>query len=359
MSHPYRGLPSHQFWNTGVTQAPPGALDPMTSAKFQIEPGDQVATMGSCFAQHISRHLVKRGLSYFIAEQGDPHETAEANSARNYGVFSARYGNVYTVRQGIQLIDRAFGEFIPSEQVWETVGGFVDPYRPQIEPKPWGSPEQVVQSREEHLEAVRRIFLESDVLVFTLGLTETFISKGDGSVFPVAPGVSGGSYSDDQYTFINFGVNEVIADLHIFIAKARKLNPNLRIILTVSPVPLIATFEPRHVLVSTTISKATLRVAADEITKLYPFVEYFPSYEIISGSAIGAPYFEPDLRQVRQVGVDHVMRIFEKHMLQSTKTATAFIPDTAPATNQTRNVVCDEETIMNTLNASGLPTSND
>jgi len=133
VSHPYRGLPSHQFWNTGVTQAPPGALDPMISAKFQIEPGDQVATMGSCFAQHISRHLVKRGLSYFIAEQGDPHETAEANSARNYGVFSARYGNVYTVRQGIQLIDRAFGEFIPSEQVWETVGGFVDPYRPQID----------------------------------------------------------------------------------------------------------------------------------------------------------------------------------------------------------------------------------
>ena len=355
MSHPYRGLPSHQFWNTGVTQAPPGALDPMTSAKFQIQPGDQVATMGSCFAQHISRHLVKRGLSYFIAEKGNPNDSDETNSARNYGVFSARYGNVYTVRQGIQLIDRAFGEFSPSEQVWETAGGYVDPYRPQIEPKPWEFPEQVVQSRDEHLEAVRRIFLESDVLVFTLGLTETFISKTDGSVFPVAPGVSGGSYSDNQYAFINFGVSEVIADLHLFIAKARKLNPTLRIILTVSPVPLIATFEPRHVLVSTTISKATLRVAADEITKLYPFVEYFPSYEIISGSAIGAPYFEPDLRQVRQVGVDHVMRIFEKHMLQSTNNSSNFVPDTAPVVSQPRNVVCDEETIMNTLNASGLP----
>ena len=34
------------------------------------------------------------------------------------------------------------------------------------------------------------------------------------------------------------------------------------------------------------------------------------------------------------------------------------VPDTAPAVNQPRNVVCDEETIMNTLNASGLP-SND
>ena len=151
-------------------------------------------------------------------------------------------------------------------------------------------------------------------------------------------------------------MSEVIADLHVFIGKARKLNPNLRIILTVSPVPLIATFEPRHVLVSTTISKAALRVAADEIKKLYPFVEYFPSYEIISGSAIGAPYFEPDLRQVRQVGVNHAMRIFEKYMLQPTKNSTNFVPDLAPVAGQPRNVVCDEETIENTLNASGLPT---
>ena len=43
-------------------------------------------------------------------------------------------------------------------------------------------------------------------------------------------------------------------------------------------------------------------------------------------------------------------------MLQSTRPATNFVPDTAPATSQPRNVVCDEETIENTLNASGLPT---
>ena len=359
MSHPYRGLPPHQFWNTGVTQAPPGALDPMTSAKFQIHPGDQVATMGSCFAQHISRHLVKRGLSYFVTESGDAQSSPEELSARNYGVFSARYGNVYTVRQGIQLIDRAFGNFEPSEQVWEASAGFVDPFRPQIEPKPWATPDEVIRSRNEHMVAVRRIFLESSVLVFTLGLTETFVSKQDGSVFPVAPGVSGGSYSPEHYDFKNFRVDEVISDLHLFISKARAINPSLRIILTVSPVPLIATFEPRHVLVSTTISKATLRVAAHEITQTYDFVEYFPSFEIISGSAIGAPYFESDLRQVRQVGVDHVMRIFEKHMLQSSNTSKTFTPDLSSEPSQSHNVVCDEETIMNTLNASGIPASTD
>ena len=167
--------------------------------------------------------------------------------------------------------------------------------------------------------------------------------------------MSGGSFSPDTYEFKNFSAAEVIEDLHIFIAKARKMNPNLRVILTVSPVPLIATFEPRHVLFSTTISKAILRVAADEITKAYDFVEYFPSYEIISGSAIGASYFESDLREVRQVGVDHVMRIFEKHMLQSSAAAASFAPDTTPQVSRTGNVVCDEEMIMKTLNESGLP----
>ena len=354
MSHPYRGLPSHQFWNTGVTQAAPGALDPMTGAKFHIQAGDKVATMGSCFAQHISRHLVRRGLSYFVTEEAPTTMPAEERTARNYDVFSARYGNVYTVRQAMQLLSRAFGDFKPHDVVWPSGDGYVDPFRPQIEPEPASSPDIVEASRIEHLECVRRLFLESDVLVFTLGLTETFMSRHDGAVFPVAPGVAGGSFSPDDYQFVNFSVPEVTSDLDQFIGRVRSLNPTIRFVLTVSPVPLIATYEPRHVLVSTTISKATLRVTAHEIAQKYDFVEYFPSYEIISGSAIGAAYFEDDLRQVRQVGVDHVMRVFERHMMQTGSLSPAPAVDASHMPQRRRDVVCDEETIMNAINAAGL-----
>jgi len=352
MIHPYRGLPSFQFWNSGVTHSAPGSLDPMVAAKFQIKPSDRVATMGSCFAQHISRHLLQRGLQYFVAETGDPSLSAEKQIERNYGVFSARYGNVYTTRQAVQLFDRAFGLFNPLETSWETeAGGFVDPFRPQIEPTPWATIEEVVKSRDEHLSSVRRVFLESDILVFTLGLTEAFVSADDGAVYPVAPGVSGGSYASDRYMFVNYGVDQVMRDLDELISKVREINAELRFILTVSPVPLIATFEPRHVLVSTTISKASLRVAANEITKRYDFVEYFPSYEIISGSAAGAKYYENDLREVSQVGVNHVMRIFEKHMLQDSDRDSRLVSD--PPLHE-RSVVCDEETIISTMKSSGL-----
>ena len=356
MTHPYRGLPSHQFWNTGVAQSSPGGLDPMTNPKFLIGPTDKVATMGSCFAQHISRHLMRRGLSYFVTEQGGESMSPEERTARNFGVFSARYGNVYTVRQAVQLFDRAFGEFSPKEGAWRSGDGFVDPFRPQIEPHPLKDEDDVDRSRLEHLEAVRRLFTEADILVFTLGLTETFMSQDDGSVFPVAPGVSGGIFDPDRYTFVNFAVSEVINDLRTFVQKVRDVNPTIRFVLTVSPVPLIATYEPRHVLVSTTISKAILRVAAHEISSSHDFIEYFPSYEIISGSALGSQYFDNDLRQVRQVGVDHVMRVFEKHMLGlSASTAN---PVLEHGRRETRgNVVCDEETIMKAMEASDASSS--
>lgn len=350
MTHPYRGLPPHQFWSTGVTGSAPGGLDPMTGAKFRIERADKVATIGSCFAQHISRHLLRKNMSYFVTEPGDESVGSEELVARNYGVFSARYGNVYTVRQALQLFERAFGDLEPHETHWESKGGFVDPYRPQIEPTPWASPDDVTQSRLEHLAAVRRLFLDSDVIVFTLGLTETFMSKADFSVFPVAPGVSGGNFDPEKYSFVNFSVAEVTQDLSAFVHRVREINPKVRFILTVSPVPLIATYEPRHVLVSTTISKATLRVAAHEVSSRLEFVDYFPSFEIISGSALGSTYFEDDLREVRQVGVNHVMRVFERHYLE--EGVSTFSGQGVESHMISSNVVCDEETIVRALKLS-------
>ena len=99
-------------------------------------------------------------------------------------------------------------------------------------------------------------------------------------------------------------------------ALMRSVNPRLRVLLTVSPVPLIATYEDRHVLVSTTLSKAVLRVAADAAQRRFDFVDYFPSFELIAASSAGGQYLEPDLREVRDVGVAHVMRCFSRHYVE-------------------------------------------
>jgi hypothetical protein len=84
-------------------------------------------------------------------------------------------------------------------------------------------------------------------------------------------------------------------------------------ILTVSPVPLIATYEDQHVLVSNTYSKSVLRAAAEEISRRHSMCEYFPSYEMITGHHNQGAWYEADLRSVRAEGVEYVMHTFFKH----------------------------------------------
>lgn len=350
--HPYKGIGDHQFWNRAVTWAPPGGLDPVVHAKFQVGPSDRVGTMGSCFAQHLARHLSRSGIDYFVPEQAPAGLSAAEAERRHYGVFSARYGNVYTVSQAVQLFERAYGTFQPLEGPWARGDVLVDPFRPIVEPDGFATEAELLVDRERHLAAVRAVFEESDVLVFTLGLTEAWRSLSDGAVFATAPGVNGGVWDPERYEFVNFDVDQVRADLRRYCELARSVNPDVRILLTVSPVPLIATYEDRHVLVSTTWSKSVLRVAAEDAMARYDFVDYFPSYELISSASSPRNYFAPDLREVEEVGVSHVMRSFTRHYLEGQSWQAAPPASVAPPATPANSVICDEETIAAAIEAS-------
>ena len=187
------------------------------------------------------------------------------------------------------------------------------PIPPRIQPKGFVSRTEARLDREQHLAAVRRAFEEMDVFVFTLGLTEAWEDVRDGAVFPLAPGVAAGRYDPGIHRFRNFGAPEVIEDLNRSIEAIRARNPRVRILLTVSPVPLNATALERHVLVSTTYSKAVLRVAAEEVCAAWPEVDYFPSYEIITAPQVRGRYYAADARTVLEEGVRHVMGVFFRH----------------------------------------------
>ncbi len=360
MTNPYRGLPDTAFWSRAVSWAPPGGLDPMLGAP-RIAPGQSVATMGSCFAQHISRHLQSVGLDYMVTEAAPPELDAAEATARQYGVFTARFGNVYTVRQALQLVQRAFGLFAPAEDAWPTLPsaarqGWVDAFRPQIQPHPLPSAEAVREAARHHLAAVRTMFTQARWLVFTLGLTEAWRARADGAVYPVAPGVAAGAFDPARHEFVNFTVAEIEADLAALLAAVKAVNPGCQVILTVSPVPLIATYEPRHVLVSTTVSKAILRVAADMAERQYPHVTYFPSYEIINSAHHEGRYWADDLRQVNELGVSHAMRVFSRHFLGLGELTPGMAPP-AGAPSPATHIICDEEVIEAALRAAGFGSS--
>lgn len=346
MANPYSGLPDHAFWSRAVAGRAPDQVRPAVRPGFAIAPTDRVATAGSCFAQHISRALTARGYGYLVTEPG-PEE-------QGYGVFPARFGNIYCARQLLQLFQRAHGLFEPEEGAWRTPDGrVVDPFRPRVQPGGFADEAAMLADRETHLAAVRRMFGATDVLVFTLGLTEAWVSGRDGAVFPLAPGVAGGPDDASHIQPHNFTVEETVADLTAVIGMARAIRPDLRVLLTVSPVPLKATFEDRHVLVSTGYSKAVLRVAAGSVSDTVAGVDYFPSYEIVTGIQAGPGVWADDLRSVTPDGVSRVMaELARAYLDQAAEAAMAPTPaPVAPTADQRAEqaalaqVICDEDAI--------------
>jgi GSCFA family len=348
-SHPYKDLPPECFWRRAVAAIRAEEIDPVVVPKFVISPSDRVVTAGSCFAQHISRHLTANGFNYIVTESVHP-EMAGSQNGFQYGVFSARYGNVYTSRQLVQLIKRAYGDFVPVDNVWMADGERVmDPFRPQIQPHGFSCMAEYLWDRTQHFAAVRHALESMDVFIFTLGLTEVWINAVDGAAYPLCPGVAGGSFDATQHKFTNLDVGAVTADLKEAVTLIRARNPTVRFILTVSPVPLIATAERRSVIVSTAYSKAVLLVAAQSISAMDDAIAYFPSYEIITGTASRGQYFADDLRSVTEAGVNHVMRIFMRHYGRTAHVPAA--PQPTAASIQPRrgemeqmvDVMCDEE----------------
>jgi len=316
--NPYEGLPKRQFWRPAVAEDHVLSTTTLYRKKFPIKREDRIGTAGSCFAQHISKRLISSGFNYLDVEPPPAMLPNELHSKFGYGIFSARYGNIYTVSQLLQLAQEAVG-IIPIYKIsWEKNGRFYDPLRPNVEPYGLSSPEEVIFHRQYHLRKVRLLLESCDVFIFTLGLTEGWICKRTGRTLPNTPGTIAGVYDPELYEFHNFTHKQIKSDFVSFmnlvweIQKSKKC----RFILTISPVPLTATATDNHVLVATTYSKATLRSVAGELYNEYEEVDYFPAFEIIFSPWSRGIFYETNLRTVSKVGVDAVMRIFflEHHL---------------------------------------------
>lgn len=341
--HPYKLQPERAFWRLAVGNRHYSDLTDMWRP-MPLRRKDRIATAGSCFAQHIGNHLAARGAAFMDMEPAPPVFDSVAEARQwGYGVFSCRYGNVYTSRQLLQLFDEAHGARIPSERVWEKEGRFYDALRPSVDPVGQDSAETVFALRARHLAAVRRMFAELDVFVFTMGLTEGWENAEDGTMFAVAPGTVAGMYDSSRHVFRNLRAAEVRADMLAFWDRLLVVNPRARLLLTVSPVPLAATASDNHVLVATTYSKSVLRAVAGELAEEVDSIHYFPSYEIITSHPGRGMFYEPDLRNVNPFGVNYVMNHFFSGRL-----AAEFGCQAVADPGEDLELICDEEKLDTT-----------
>ncbi len=248
--------------------------DPSFKPRFMLEPGQRIFTIGSCFARGIEKALAARGfeiptLGLQVDKtwwSGDPVSVL----------------NNYVPPAIAPQIRWAFGleEFdVERHAIEVATGRYVDPqlaitYRPV-------SAERLIKRRDD-ISAIYRQLASSNVVLITLGLIEAWFDTRSGIYINCPPPkvVTRTDPSRFELHVLDYAdVTRSLADLVDLLG--RVCPRDHRIILTVSPVPLLATFTSSDVAVANSYSKSVLRAAVEPFVTGYPHIEYFPSYESV------------------------------------------------------------------------------
>lgn len=283
-----------------------------------VDRNTPIGSAGSCFAYEIARNLQRRGFNYVVTEpehDGSRGVVVDGYDPNNpHARFSATWGLIFNTPSLRQLAERAFGEGEPSPILLEerfADGGMIytDPYREGVA---FAGPEAFEVDCPQHLDAVRRALTETEIFIVTLGLNECWELKADGTVLSNNPR-RGWMFALTRPRVLT--VAENVAEIEKFLSLVRKHNPGFKVILSLSPIPLMATHRPdQHVIAANAHSKAVLRVAADEIVARNDGVYYFPSYEYVMHCAEDA--WCPDERHVTDETVGHIMDMFDRMFMK-------------------------------------------
>lgn len=296
--------------------------------KFQIEPSWPIFTMGSCFARGVENVLISRGLPLLLDGHGAPAEHFETwNEETGRGGGAARGHlsrgalNKYSVRSMAHELKRVLlNESYPDEGLIE------------LAPDQWFDPhasglklldkETALANRKRLTEATAQI-RKARICFFTLGLTETWLDAETGLAMNTHPGPAWLQRMPQRFRFIDYGYEATLNDMLGILTMIRQhCHPEMRFIVTVSPVPLGATFKDADVIVANSASKSVLRAVAEELYRRFDFVDYFPSYEIVLNSPRALAFEEDQLHIARDM-VATVMATFERNYLDASKQANA------------------------------------
>jgi hypothetical protein len=276
---------------------------PAISPGFKLEREDKVFAIGSCFARGIEWALVGQGMEV-------PSRTAEFDSlpAMNdepESGFTNKY-NTFSIYNELHWALDPNAEF-PRDSIVDLGNGtFYDPHtNPSLQPADFDE----TLRRRELIRSVTRRVSGCRVVVITLGLVEVWRDKA-ANVFinRVIPDIL--SLYPDRYELhiTNFADNlSNLEGVHTLLKEFG--HRDVQIIVTVSPVPLLATFSNEDVVIANTYSKSLLRSVAQEWAIKHENVHYFPSYEIVQNSDPRLTW-EADRRHVNGQVVQHIMRLF-------------------------------------------------
>ena len=222
----------------------------ITLAPFAIEPRERMLFVGSCFADNIGRRFVEDKFR------------ATVNP----------YGVMYNPASIMHTVKRWTGELVAAQSEASDSGSDV---RQAINEAP-------------------------QTAVFTLGTNHVYILNETGEIVDNCR-----KRPQRLFTERELSVDECADYLREAVTMLRQINPSVRIIITVSPIRYA-----KYGFHGSQLSKATLLLAADKMTKEMDNVVYFPAYEIVNDELRDYRFYREDMLHPTDQAVEYIWQRF-------------------------------------------------
>jgi hypothetical protein len=258
------------MFRTELTIAPQERLLPRTA---------RVLTVGSCFADSIGERLRLNKVTTLV----NP------------------FGTVFQPLALAQLLRAAAGEAQDWQQhVVEARGRWQSyDFHSTIGAE---SPVELLQTIQETVRRVGEFVRTADTVVLTLGTAWAYRLHETGELVSNLHKLPSGLFEKELLT-----ADEIVNGLAEVHALLRRINPAIRIVLTVSPVRHIKDTLPLNA-----VSKSVLRVACHYLSELLPNVSYFPAYELLTDDLRDYRFYAADMLHPSEVAEDYIWERFAR-----------------------------------------------
>jgi len=258
------------MFRTELTIAPQERLLPRTA---------RVLTVGSCFADSIGERLRLNKVNTLV----NP------------------FGTVFQPLALAQLLRAAAGEAQDWQQhVVEARGRWQSyDFHSTVGAE---SPVELLQTIQETVRRVGDFVRTADAVVLTLGTAWAYRLRETGELVSNLHKLPASLFEKELLT-----ADEIVNALAEVHALLRRLNPTIRIVLTVSPVRHIKDTLPLNA-----VSKSVLRVACHYLSELLPNVSYFPAYELLTDDLRDYRFYAADMLHPSEVAEDYIWERFAR-----------------------------------------------
>lgn len=244
--------------------------------RFDINHQHQMISMGSCFAVHISQLL----------------------NDNKFRIQSNPTGIVYnpiSIANSLSIIlEKRFfkhGDLFQHQGLWHSFahhGAFSDPDTTKCLTKI----NTVIDQAHQALQTTNR-------LILTFGTSYVYRNKADGDIVANCHKLPANHFERTQLS-----IAEIVETLNPALQDCKQLNPNLEVILTVSPIRHI-----RDGAIENQRSKSTLLLAIHELAQ-QDYIHYFPAYEIMMDELRDYRFYADDMVHPSELAIDYILEKF-------------------------------------------------